>query len=79
MPRSLAAAITSPSRMLPPGWMTQHAASLLDPMAPAGALVTSLGIERDGLRRTWLAITASMLHPVTSESWAVVYVTRTGK
>ena len=27
----------------------------------------------------WLAITASMLDAVTSDSWAGVYVTRTGK
>jgi hypothetical protein len=41
--------------------------------------VTSVGIERDGLRNRWLAVAASMLDAVTSESWAGVYVTRTGK
>jgi hypothetical protein len=29
------------------------------------------------LRNGWLAITASMLDPITSESWAGVYTTRT--
>jgi hypothetical protein len=49
----------------------------LDPMAPAGAVVTTFGIERDGLRNGWLAITASMLDEVTGEAWAGVYVRRT--
>jgi len=58
---------------------TMSPATLLDPMAPAGATVVSVGLERDGLRNRWLAITASMLDAVTSDSWAGVYVTRTGK
>jgi hypothetical protein len=58
---------------------TQSPATLLDPMAPAGAAVISVGLERDGLRNRWLAITASMLDAVSSESWAGVYLTRTGK
>jgi len=51
--------------------------SILDPMAPAGASIISLGIERDGLRNGWLAITAGMLDEATGESWAGVYVART--
>ena len=49
----------------------------LDPMAPAASLVTALGIERDGLRNGWLAISASMVDAVTSEGWAGVYAART--
>jgi len=44
-------------------------------MAPAGSTVISLGIEREGYRAGWVAITAGMLDPVTAESWAGVYVT----
>jgi hypothetical protein len=51
--------------------------ALLDPMAPAGASIISLGLERDGLRTGWLAITAGMLDELTGESWAGVYVART--
>ena len=51
--------------------------TVLDPMAPAGAVVTTFGIERDGLRNGWLAISASMLDEVTGEAWAGVYVRRT--
>jgi hypothetical protein len=50
----------------------------IDPMAPYGAKVTTVGIEREGLRAGWLALAVGMLDPVTSESWAGVYVTRTG-
>ncbi|MDH5339091.1 MAG: hypothetical protein OEW22_04885, partial [Rubrivivax sp.] len=56
---------------------TQMPATVLDGAAPAGALVTALGLERDGLRNGWLAISASMLDVVTSESWAGIYLTRT--
>ena len=45
----------------------------VDPQAPAGSAVVSLGVERDGLRANWLAITASMLDTTTSESWGGVY------
>lgn len=58
---------------------TYSPATLIDPLAPAGAYVTTVGLERDGLRGGWLAISASMLNTVTSESWAGVYVTRTAK
>ena len=40
-------------------------ASVLDPEAPEGALITSLGIERDGFRKGWMAVTAGMLVPTT--------------
>jgi hypothetical protein len=58
---------------------TGSGATLIDPAAPAGAKVTTVGLERDGLRNGWLTIVASMLDPITSESWAGVYLTRTGK
>lgn len=51
--------------------------TLIDPLAPAGVLVTSVDIERDGLRNGWLAIAASMGDE--ENSWAGVCVTRTGK
>ena len=47
---------------------TNTSAALLDPLAPAGAVVTALGIERDGLRNRWLTISAGMLNAATSES-----------
>ncbi len=46
----------------------------IDPEAPAGSEVVSVGIERDALRGGALAMTASMLDGVTGESWAGVYV-----
>ncbi|WP_050779950.1 hypothetical protein [Crocosphaera chwakensis] len=48
--------------------------SLLDPEA-AGLPITSLAIEREGLRNGWLSIAASMRNE--EESWAGIYVTRT--
>jgi len=54
-------------------------AQAFDPLAPYGAVVTAIGIERDGLRANWLAVAISMLDPVTSESWAGVYLTNLGK
>jgi hypothetical protein len=51
-------------------------ASALDPDAPDGAEVTTLGIERDGFRKGWLGITAGMLNDETAASMAGVYVTR---
>ena len=58
---------------------TGSGATLIDATAPAGAKVTTVGLERDGLRNGWLAIVASMLDPITSESWAGVYLTRTDR
>ena len=33
---------------------------LLDPEAPAGSTITELGLEREGLRGDWLAVSAKM-------------------
>jgi hypothetical protein len=61
----------------------------VDPEAPAGALITAVGIERDGFRGNWLAVNVSML--VASDvataaaggeeseeetGWAGIYVAR---
>ena len=48
----------------------------LDPEAPVGSFISSVGIEREGLRMGWVVITASMLDPLTSESWGGIYVRR---
>ena len=48
----------------------------IDPAAPAGCTITSVGIERDGFRKSWLAITASMANATTGENWGGIYVTR---
>ena len=37
--------------------------AMVDPEAPAGAVISALGIERDGFRGNWLAINVSMLVP----------------
>lgn len=58
---------------------TQSNAQALDSAAPVGAVISYLGLERDGLRGGWLAIAAGMLNPSTNESWAGVYVTRIAK
>ena len=46
-----------------------------DSTAPTGEVVTSLGLERDGLRNGHLAINAAMLDPTTAAGWGGVYVT----
>jgi hypothetical protein len=46
----------------------------VDPVAPAGSKVVALGIEREGYRYGWLALTASMLDSATTESWGGIYV-----
>ena len=61
----------------------------MDPEAPAGTVISALGIERDGFRGNWLAVNVSMLVPsaeVTAAAggeeseedtgWAGVYVAR---
>ena len=50
---------------------------LIDAEAPAGSIVTAVGIEREGFRGNRLAITASMLYETVEESigWAGIYVT----
>jgi hypothetical protein len=47
---------------------------LIDPEAPVGSIVSALSIERESFRGDWLAITVSMLEPVSGESMAGVYV-----
>lgn len=51
---------------------------LLDPEAPVGAIVTELGLEREGLRGDWLAVSAKMVVAGGSEEdgMAGVYITR---
>ncbi len=46
----------------------------VDPQAPVGSLITSIGIERDALRGGRLAITASMLDAVSGDAWGGIYV-----
>lgn len=57
---------------------TGQSAFGLDPAAPAGSLVTSLGLERDGFRGDWLAINAGMLAVDGTEetTWGGIYATR---
>jgi hypothetical protein len=44
---------------------TGDSGAMVDPEAPAGAVISALGIERDGFRGNWLAINVSMLVPTT--------------
>ncbi len=53
---------------------TTFSGQSVDPAAPTGSLISSIGLERDGYRNGWLAITATMLDPTTAESWAGIYV-----
>lgn len=57
---------------------TGQSAVTLDAAAPAGSLITSLGLERDGFRGKWLAITAGMLAGTGTEetTWGGVYVAK---
>ena len=48
----------------------------IDSSAPAGSILATVGMEREGLRGDWMVITSSMLDPVTSESGAGVYRTK---
>ena len=48
----------------------------IDPKAPAGSTVATVGMERDGLRSGLLVVTSSMLDPITTESNAGVYITQ---
>lgn len=47
----------------------------LDPEAPTGSTITSVGIEREGLRGNWLVINASMEDAATTEVGAGIYAT----
>jgi hypothetical protein len=55
----------SPSGLgdLMPLLRTGDLGATVDPEAPAGAVVSALGIERDGFRGNWLAVNVSMLVP----------------
>jgi len=58
---------------------TQNTAgTAIDPMAPAGSVVTTIGVERDGFRNGNLVIAASMLFadPATPLGWAGIYYTK---
>jgi hypothetical protein len=46
----------------------------IDPAAPAGSTITSLGMEREALRAGWLTLTVSSIN-AAGESWAGVYAT----
>jgi hypothetical protein len=50
----------------------------IDPEAPAGSVVSALSIERESFRGGWLAISVSMLEPVSGESMAGIYVSGVG-
>jgi hypothetical protein len=53
--------------------------AMVDPEAPDGALITSLGLERDGFRGDWLALTLSMATDGEAEEdtgWAGTYAAR---
>ena len=54
-----------PSRVgdLVPLLRTGDLGAMVDPEAPAGAVISALGIERDGFRGNWLAVNVSMLVP----------------
>lgn len=46
-----------------------------DATAPAGEVVTSVGLERDGFRNGHLVVNAAMLDPATATGWGGVYTT----
>jgi hypothetical protein len=54
---------------------TTTAGTSVDTQAPAGSVVTAVGLERDGFRGRNLALSVSMLNATTTESWAGVYLT----
>jgi hypothetical protein len=49
--------------------------SAVDPDA-AGTTIISLGVERDGFRGQWLAVTVGMVPATAEEGWAGVYTAR---
>jgi hypothetical protein len=53
---------------------TTYSGQSVDPLAPVGSLVSSIGLERDGYRGGLLAITVGMLNPVTTDSWSGIYL-----
>jgi hypothetical protein len=58
---------------------TATSGTAIDAAAPAGSVVSAVGLERDGFRGRYLALSISMLNEATSESWAGVYLTRVPK
>jgi hypothetical protein len=53
--------------------------AMVDPEAPADAVISALGIERDGFRGNWLAVNVSMVAEGVEEEdsgWAGIYVAR---
>jgi hypothetical protein len=54
---------------------TKQSGQALDPAAPEGSLISTLAIERESFRGTWLAVTASMLAEGTEESLSGIYLT----
>ncbi len=60
---------------------TTMAGQTLDPEAPPDSIITELGLEREGLRGKWLAISASMdvADGEEEDGMAGIYVTRLGK
>ena len=66
----------SPSRILAVVRTGDSATGLdTDPTVPLGAVVTSLGLERDGFRNGHLALNAAMVDPITDAGWGGVYAT----
>lgn len=60
---------------------TATSGTLVDPEAPAGSIVSAVGIERDGFRKQNLVLTSSMVAPDPEDptktiGWAGVYLTR---
>ena len=55
---------------------TDSSGTSVDPLAPTGSLVSSIGLERDGFRSNWLAISVGMTDPTTAETWAGIYTTQ---
>ena len=54
---------------------TTQDGQLLDNAAPVGSKISALAIERESFRGTWLAVSATMLEPVSTESLAGIYLT----
>ena len=50
----------------------------VDPEAPADTVVSSVGIERDGFRGNYLALSAGMVNIDASASWAGIYLVTLG-
>ncbi len=55
---------------------TTFPGSSIDPEAPTGSTIATVGMERDGLRSDLLVLTSSMLDAITGESGAGIYITQ---